>query len=279
MRRITLAWMIGALACVPASVARAEEVRIAAGATELHAHWLPAPNTSAPRPALVLLHGCGGLYRRDGRTLDTRYTNYARRLHAAGYHVLLPDSFGSRGSGPICTTPNRERRVTVEMRSDDAIAAVQWLAQQGAVDARRIALLGWSHGGSTTLTAINAARVPHATPLAGAIAFYPGCGPQLRRDYALDVPLLMLLGASDDWTPPQRCLELEMKIRARQPQAALTVTVYADSHHGFDGRAPVRLRSDVPNGVDPRGVHVGANPEARAAALAQLDDFLTRIFQ
>jgi dienelactone hydrolase len=51
--------------------------------------------------------------------------------------------------------------------------------------------------------------------------------------------------------------------------------LYEDAYHGFDGTAPVRLRKDVPNGVRPgQGVHVGAEPVARAAAALALKAFL-----
>ena len=50
---------------------------------------------------------------------------------------------------------------------------------------------------------------------------------------------------------------------------------YAGAYHGFDGTAPVRLRRDVPGGVYPGlGVHVGAEPVARAAAALRLEQFL-----
>ena len=262
--------------------ARAERVEFAnAEGTVLAAHWLPAAGVG-PRPAIVALHGCGGLYRRDGRTLEARYTDYAARFAAAGYHLLLPDSFGSRGSGPICTTRDGERTITVETRRADAVAAVRWLAARPEVDAHRIVVLGWSHGAMTTLVAINSARAGAARPgasipLAGAVAFYPGCRALLREDFALDAPLLMLLGEKDDWTPPKRCVELTERTRARQPAADFTVRLYPDSHHGFDGTAPVRFRRDVPNGVSPQGVHTGGNPLTREQALAELDLFLKRI--
>ena len=265
-----------------ATGARAERVEFAnAEGTVLTAHWLPAA-TEGRRPAIVALHGCGGLYRRDGATFDPRYTDYAARFAAAGYHVLLPDSFGSRGSGPICTVRDGERTITVETRRTDAIAAVRWLAARPEVDARRIVVLGWSHGAMTTLTAINSARAGHAradaeTPLAGAVVFYPGCRALLRGNFTVDTPLLMLLGEKDDWTPPARCLQLADRTRERQPTAELTVRVYPDSYHGFDGQAPLRFRRDVSNGVNPDGVHNGGNPVARAEALRELDLFLQRI--
>ena len=276
--------MAAALLCglAPTPEARADQVAFAnSEATVLTAHWLPAAAGGA-RPAIVALHGCGGLYRRDGRTLDSRYTDYAARFAASGYHLLLPDSFGSRGSGPICTTRSGERTITVESRRADAVAAVRWLAARPEVDARRIVVLGWSHGAVTTLVAVNrarpgAARPDGSTPLAGAVAFYPGCRALLREDFAPDTPLLMLLGEKDDWTPPARCVELAERTRARQPDADFTVHVYPDSYHGFDGRAPLRFHRDVPNGVSPEGVHAGGNPVAREQALAELDRFLQRI--
>ena len=220
--RALAAALLCGLAVPPATGAERVEFANAEG-TVLTAHWLPAPADGA-RPAIVALHGCGGLYRRDGRTLESRYTDYAARFAAAGYHLLLPDSFGSRGSGPICATRDDERRITVETRRADAVAAVRW-----------------------------------------------------REDFALDTPLLMLLGERDDWTPPQRCLQLAERTRARRPSADFTVRVYPDSYHGFDGRAPLRFRRDVPNGVSPEGVHAGGNPVAREQALAELDRFLQRI--
>jgi dienelactone hydrolase len=244
----------------------------------LAAHWLPAPGATGPRPAVVALHGCGGLYRRDGRTLEARYPDYAARLHAEGWHVLLPDSFGSRGQGSICTQKAAERTIKVATRRGDAAAAVAWAAARREVDARRIALLGWSNGGSTTLAALDDTRPGAAAPLAGAVAFYPGCETALKQDWHTRVPLLMLLGGDDDWTPPGPCTRWATAQRKSRPDSELRVVVYPGAVHGFDGTAPVRLRSDVPNGVDGRGVHVGGQPEARADSQLELTNFLKRIF-
>jgi dienelactone hydrolase len=256
---------------------RAEPVPITSlDGTVIAAHWLPAPG-GGTGPAVLALHGCGGLYNRDGRTLDARYPEYAARLHAAGVHVLLTDSFTPRGARQICSVKHGDRSITVETRRQDAIAAVRWLQTRSEVDPQRIVLLGWSHGAMTLLTAINAARAPHAAPLAGAIAFYPGCRATLQQPFRLDTPLLLLLGEKDDWTPPGRCIALAERVSQAQPQADLTLRVYPDAYHGFDSARPVRLRADVPNGVNPAGVHVGGQPEARAAALAEFDRFITRV--
>lgn len=271
------AWAAAALLFIRAATADPVSITRGDGA-RIDAHWFPVA-ISAPRPAIVALHGCGGLYRRDGKTFDARYPDYVDRLHQAGYHVLLPDSFGSRGSGPICGVKKVERTITVETRRDDVIAAVKWLAERDQVDAARIAVLGWSHGAMTTLAAINAARTAFAQPLAGAVVFYPGCRALLDQPFKLEIPVLMLLAEKDDWTPPSRCVRLAERTRAAQPQADLAIKVYADSYHGFDGARPVRFRPGIPNGTNPNGVHIGGNPVARAQALREMDLFLARILK
>ncbi len=243
------------------------------------AHWRPVDESATPRPAIVALHGCGGLYRQDGKTFDRRYPLYVEHLRRAGYHVLLPDSFTPRGSASICTVKRGDRTITVEARRADVVAAVHWLARQPNVDPKRIAVLGWSHGAMTTLNAINSARAGHATPLAGAVVFYPGCSGLLRAKFNLDIPVLMLLGEIDDWTPPAPCQELAARTRGAQPGLDLTVRLYPDSYHGFDGTAPVRYWTDVSNGVDPKGVHLGANPAARGQAQAEMDQFFARVLK
>ncbi len=252
------------------------------GGESLQAHWWPADGADAahPQPAVMALHGCGGLYARSGQ-LAQRYRETAARLHAAGYAVLLPDSFGSRGLQSLCSTRYRDRDVPVALRVQDARAAIAWLAAQPGVDAQRIGVMGWSNGGTTTLNLLEQRRLhpaPGDVPLAGAAVFYPGCGPLQRRHAALEpAPLLMQLGALDDWTPAQPCVDFAHSLQAR-PGSDVTLHVYADSYHGFDGTAPVRLRAEVPNGVSPQGVHEGGNPAARAQALPALDAFWNRVF-
>ena len=159
------------------------------------------------------------------------------------------------------------RRVTQVERRADALAALDWAAQQPGAQGGRLALLGWSHGGSAVLAATDATR-PEGTAAARlrlAVAFYPGCSTALREGYRPAAPLLLLLGELDDWTPPGPCIELGRRTGAE-------VHVYAGSQHDFDnpvGR--LRLRTDVPNGRNPgQGVHSGPNPQAREQAYALL---------
>lgn len=252
--------------------AQAESLQIPAGKTALQAHWYPLPG-DAPKPAVLALHGCGGLYLKDGKTLAARYPEYQQMLAGLGVQLLLTDSWGSRGLGPQCGTKYAERKVSVEDRRADALNALEWLRRQPGVDPQRIVLMGWSNGATTSLTVADSRRSPKPAALAGVALYYPGCGKQLKAG-APAMPLLMQLGSADDWTPAAPCEALATRWQGEG--ADVERISHPGAFHGFDGSAPVKLRTDVPNGVDPKGVHQGGDPAARVASFAALRAFLIR---
>jgi dienelactone hydrolase len=240
----------------------------------LKGFWFEAP-VSAPAPAAVLLHGCGGPYDRRG-ALSERIRDYAGLLNRAGMHALVVDSLTPRGEKQICTQKVGTRLVTQAHRRLDALSALEWLAARSDVDAARLGMLGWSNGGSTVLAATNerhkdvaGARVRPSF----AVAFYPGCEAELKRGYETQTPLLLMVGEADDWTAPEACRRLAAQARGRPPE----FVSYPGAHHGFDSTAPVRLRTDVPGGVNPgQGVHVGGNAGAPAHSRERLMQFIRR---
>lgn len=241
---------------------------------QLEAWWYPVEaSSSAPAPAIVLLHGCSGMLDRRGQPGE-RMRDYRAWLNGRGFHVLMVDSLTPRGEKEICTQRTGTRRITQANRRPDALAALQWLAQQPGVDARRLGLLGWSNGGSTVLSATNRKHrdvLAAPQPPAFAIAFYPGCDTERQRGYRPSVPLLMLVGEADDWTPAAPCHRLAEEAATPRPQ----IEGYAGAYHAFDSDAPVRLRRDVPNGTNPgQGVHMGGNAAAHAASRERLGVFL-----
>lgn len=279
VRALTLA------ACLAASGAFAQE-RVEVPSLDRQANgspvlqrgfWFPAGVATADAaPALVLLHGCGGPYGREGPDgrLSERTRDYARWLTGLGVHVLVTDSLTPRGERELCTQRIGTRRVTQAERRRDALGALQWLSTRPGVDATRLGLLGWSHGGSAVLASTNLGhREVAAAPVKPslAVAFYPGCAAELKAGYRAAAPMLVMVGEADDWTPPGPCRELA----AQAAGAPVALEAYAGAHHGFDTTAPVRLWRDVPNGVNPgQGVHLGGDPAAFAASRERLRQFL-----
>ena len=261
---------LAAVLVVCCAVARAFEPIDLPGDPPLRLQWQPAAQ-SGRRPAIIALHGCAGLYNSRGQ-FDDRYPSYAQRWNAAGWHVVAPDSFRSRGQGAICAQRPEQRTIKIAHRRADVLRTAAWLRTRTDVDSERIAIVGWSHGGMTALNVLD--RSLWSSQPAAIVAYYPDCGAWKRRPLVQPAaPLLMLLGEADDWTPAAPCQELAARFQTGHPDT-VTVRTYADGHHGFDSRNPVRFRADIPAGPDQRGVHVGGNPAAREASLAELDRFL-----
>jgi len=228
---------------------------------------------TSPAPAIAMFHGCGGAYDKRG-ALSRRMREYAELFNGLGMHVLVVDSLTARYEKELCTQRTGSRRVTQANRRLDALGAIAYLADRADVDAKRIGMIGWSNGGSTVLSATNLHHRDVAAAIvkpAFAIAFYPGCEVDLKRGYSPAAPLLMLVGQLDDWTPSEPCVSLAKSVTESRPEIA----VYPGAWHGFDSDAPVRLRKDVPNGVNPgQGVHVGGNPAAWRASRDRVVRFL-----
>ena len=230
---------------------------------------------TAPRAAVVMMHGCGGAYAASG-ALSSRHRMWGEYLSGLGYAVLMLDSFTSRGLREICTVKTAERTIKEADRVGDAYAALAYVTARFDIDASRVALLGWSHGGGTVLTA--AARKPAAAlPYKAMIAFYPGCTTRAKRadSFHAYAPLLVLTGESDDWTPAAPCKALVDNAAARGEP--VSIVVYPNAYHDFDspGLKALRVRSEVPNGARPgHGVTVAPNPEAREDAKVRVKAFL-----
>ena len=237
--------------------------------------YLFQPRGPGPHPAVVMMHGCGGAYARSGK-LNARHQMWGEYLVAQGYAALMVDSFTSRDVKELCTLKFQSRTLKQSDRVGDAHAALAYLRSRSDVDAAHVALLGWSHGGSTVLNAM--AHAPSNGPgFIAAIAFYPGCSafakaPGQFHPYA---PLLVLIGEADDWTPAKPCRELTDIVRKRSEPMELVE--YPGAYHDFDnpGLKTKRVRKEVPNGVHPgEGVTIAPDPQAREDAKRRVAEFL-----
>jgi dienelactone hydrolase len=238
------------------------------------------PPGQGPFPAVVALHGCGGLVS-GGAMIGGRHKDWGMQLLAQGYVVLFPDSFSSRGLGSQCVVRDRTVRPGKE-RVMDAVAAKAWLQQRSDVIARRVSLLGWSNGGSSVLwTAARDRKPTDSRPdFNAAIAFYPGCRlvaqSAERRDWESRLPLLILIGEADTWTPAEPCRQL-VKLTLEGGRDATLVT-YPNAVHEFDhpDRKPTKRTGLAFTGDDSGEAMVATDPEARQDALKRVPAFLNR---
>lgn len=234
------------------------------------------PAGKGPFPVVISLHGCAGPSDADGN-LTPRESDWRNRWLSQGFMVVVPDSFGSRGVGSQCRTRSRVVRSSAE-RSDDAAATRAYLQSRSDVRPGSINLVGHSNGASTVLyaTATDLRPGDGNPDFVRAIAFYPGCAQPLRRGVISRVPLLILIGAADNWTPAAPCARLVEQMRAAG--ATVEFVQYANAYHGFDApSSPVRERTGLAYTADGTGrAFNGTNAAARADSIARVSRFLAR---
>ena len=149
-------------------------------------HPAASSNNTPSRGTVIALHGCGGLYATTGSRmgqLTARHQATADTLLAEGYSVVFPDSLTPRGETELCTQKMGSRKIDQTERRADVLATLAWVAAQAWARADRIALLGWSHGGSAVLSSTDLTRADVRAQTIKpvlAVAFYPGCAAALK---------------------------------------------------------------------------------------------------
>jgi dipeptidyl aminopeptidase/acylaminoacyl peptidase len=98
---------------------------------------------SRKAPAIVLTHG--GVHGDFG----TYHVHLVREMVARGYIVIAPEYRGSTGYG-------KGMHDAIDyggLENEDVVACRDWAVEELPVDPKRIALVGWSHGGMISLMA------------------------------------------------------------------------------------------------------------------------------
>jgi dienelactone hydrolase len=216
--------------------------------------FLPPGNDKVP--AVVLLHGSGGIYEAE---LDF----WPKQFNAAGIAVFTLDTFGPRG---VQSTAEDQSLVPFAADVADAFAALKLLATHPRIDPQRIALMGFSRGGTATLRAameriIAAQKLPDGLRYAAFLPAYTGgCAGAFRVVVKPGVfsrsPMMFIHGDADDYTPLAPCRDYADKIgKAGTP---VEFVVLEGAHHKFDSddlkrhylRRAARTKADCPIEVD-----------------------------
>lgn len=285
----------------PAMIGRDAERTTAVGT------WFaPASASNAePAPAVVLLHGSGGV-------IDARERGYARQLAQLGVGALVIDSFAARRDKGIAYL-ERILNITETMAMADAFAGLSWLGEQPEIDAGRVALIGFSYGGMATLYAANAGIAERLAPdgrrFVGHVAYYAPCITDFAEPRTTGAPILMLMGGRDALIDEGRCRKVADELRGGGSEVAMQV--FPEAYHQWDGArgrtlprglADCRFQVDDEGGVtdarsglgmngyagrglalswcsDRDGFEIRRDDGVRARSTAILSRFLTEVFE
>jgi len=180
-------------------------------------------------PAVILMHGSGGIS-------QEREHAWARRLNDWGIAAFVLDSFTGRGLKPPNYADKNFLHVVAHVL--DAYLSLQLLATHPKIDGARVAVMGFSKGGQTSLDAIfepfrTAAFGPASHhKFAAYVPFYPYCNFRHVSKELAAAPMLMLLAGRDEMTEPKPCQNAAAWLKDRGVPVKLVL--YPDAHHGFD---------------------------------------------
>lgn len=190
-------------------------------------------NVKAPLPAVVVVHGSGGV--------DSRGYGYVVALNKKGIATLEIDLWAARGvNSPL------ERPKTVVETLPDAFAALDYLAKRQSIDAARIGIMGFSWGGIvSTLSATARAKETFAKSdrqFAAHAPLYPVCWlynrmPGFDFQDLTGAPIFIQTGAADLYDAPDACALLVKAL----PDAAkrfVTYATYPGATHAWDRKEP-----------------------------------------
>src|SRR5690606_30957583 len=240
LRALTLPLAMAAVAA-PAWAQRVEVESVTFpsldGKTELKGYIFKAGNAPANAPAVVMMHGGAGAYSSraagdySAATLAARHKAWGRLLARSGYVALMVDDFGPFGYPEGFKGAAYKSRPAlvdeVAYRPLHAYGALGFLQQRPDIDGKRVALLGWSNGGSATLSAMAVGK-PGDMSKSGfraALALYPDC--RLKRRFVKEGyhpynPVRVFVGTADKNVSAKVCEKFVADARKKGADIALT---------------------------------------------------------
>ncbi len=241
--------------------------------------YVPDEGTG-PYPALVALHGAGGIF-----PYQLWWANW---ISQQGFIVLSIDSYCTRGH--LCEHFSSDKdnsrgkikrnwkKVSLKQRMFDAVAGYQFLWKNSLVKKDSIGLIGWSWGGTAALFAQKFAKrlsLPEKG-FKGTIAFYPNFkyvqnNRQWKGSGKITQPTLILYGKSDTLESAASY----KKLKAARHPGPLTVIGYEGAVRKFDELGSHRMKKHPSVGSFAKAFH----KKSFEKSMKDLGKFLTDNFR
>ena len=209
--------------------------------------WLFKPEGKGPYPAVVLMPGCMGAYAfgNSAQEINSTYLEWSERLVEAGYVALLVDSFTPRKALQNQCGNSTTGISEVSDRPYDAYAGLTYLASQEFVADNGIGLMGWSHGGSAVMVAMDESKYVNDSSFRAAVAFYPGCalssafGGVQQSSWKPYAPFVILQGSADVVADPTACTN-RVALAGQLGAASVTINLFENAQHRFDAASALK---------------------------------------
>lgn len=225
------------------------------------------PEGVGPFPAIVVLHGCGGLVKDPvTKVLESHFQSWVNFGKENKVVMIFPDSFNPRGFGEFCSYAPPEDAICSPAyeRPHDVAAILLWLATQNYIDTNRLGVLGFSHGGSTVISSLadtdfltlkerevtnngisytvpGPVEMPKEIRFKAGVAYYPGAGfyGYFNDQYLPNSPLLIHAASLDSLYTSGSTEKLVQAALTNGASAGtgnnIELHVYDEVSHSFDG--------------------------------------------
>lgn len=200
-----------------------------------------APEGAGPFPVVIFFHGAPGGIGEEGLRRFSASSRWPRFL-AAGFAVCLGDYRGHPQGQPFAILRGEVNA------TDDVAAVAQFLSAQPGLDLKRLAIIGGSLGGVTTLQAVSSGKVAPRCMVLNAPASFPFLGVRGRREpgaalaeadfdkpaalqrlKTVNLPILLVQGTGDALTPINQALHALMLETGKDARLEL----FENESHGF----------------------------------------------
>jgi dienelactone hydrolase len=184
---------------------------------------LVIPDSQAPIPAMVIMHGSGGV---DGGT-SRMWGSFFNRM---GIATFIIDSFTHRG---ISGTVSDQAQISYTTSGIDGLRALRLLATHPKIDPKRIGQIGFSRGGVATQQAswerFRASVIDGDLKFALHFPLYGGC---IQYGTTTGVPIVYFFGEDDETVNVSQCKHTVALSNERGSNIKLVT--FPGAHHGYD---------------------------------------------
>ena len=193
----------------------------------------PANAADKNVPAVVILHGGGGIHEWDEHWMNV--------FNSMGIATFMVDS-----NWPRRDCKKKFKKTYARWCQDvhrgmgriiDGYGALELLSKHPRIDPKRIGCMGFSLGARGCLY-LNVKRFQKmwGTPgldYAASVPMYPPCNVKFNEDDEItDTPIRIHVGELDTFFPVDSCINYIDRLKAKGKD--VDIKVYPDAHHGFD---------------------------------------------
>ena len=184
----------------------------------------PRTATGAKIPAVILVHGSGGV--------SAGVDAWQFALNRLGIATFVIDAFSGRGLTTVSTNQSLLGRFNMTL---DTFRAWETLAKHPRIDPERIAVIGYSRGGTAVIYSTLRRFQKQWSPnfkAAATIAMYPSCFDHVDDDEDVVGPIREYHGDIDDYASTKKCEAWIARLKAAGKD--VTSTEYKGAAHSFD---------------------------------------------